>query len=306
MAVIKVSDFIAQFIASLGVRHVFLVSGGGNLPLIDSIAGRDDLDYVCNHHEQASAMAAEAYSRVSENIGVCITTFGPAATNTLTGVIGAWLDSIPVLYISGQVKRDHMIDGTLLRQLGVQEINIVDMARPVTKYAATVMDPCYIHYHLERAVHLAKSGRPGPVLLDIPLDVMGAMVEEEDMFKFVPSQHTFRFSVDRVLTLLQQSKRPVLFAGHGIRLAKARTAFDALIERLQVPVLTTMSAHDLISTDHPLSIGRPGVFGDRAGNFAIQNADLLISIGARHHLWNIGYNYKAFAANAKKVVVDID
>ena len=307
---ISVSDYIARFIASLGVKHVFLVAGGGNLPLIESISARSDLTYICTHHEQAAAMAAEAYSRVSENIGVCIVTFGPGATNTLTGVAGAWLDSIPVLYISGQVKTDHMATYGL-RQLGVQEVDIIEMVKPITKYAKVVNKATDIRYHLEAAVWYATHERPGPVFLDIPLDVLNTTIEERDLTRaFIGAPRFFFSSNDhqaaQTIQMISESKRPVIFAGHGIKMAKGRGVFEALVQRLKVPVLTTMSAHDLIPTDHPLAIGRPGVFGDRAGNFAIQNADLILSIGARHHLWDIGYNYRAFAPKAKKIVVDID
>lgn len=312
MSKITVADYVAEFLVTIGVKEVFTVSGGGILQLLDSIANNPKLKYICNHHEQASAMAAEAYGRVGENIGVCLVTFGPAATNTLTGVAGAWLDSIPVLYLSGQVKRDNMITGTRLRQLGVQEINIVEIAAPITKYAAVVQEPADIRHHLEKAVHLARGGRPGPVFLDIPSDVQASLIEPAELRAFTPEPAagtlsiSIRDKVARLLELLQCAARPVIFAGHGITLAKARAEFAWLADRLQIPVVTSMSAHDLLPTDHPLVTGRPGVFGDRAGNFAVQNADLLISIGVRHHLWNIGYNYRAFARAAQKVVVDID
>lgn len=314
MAKIKISDLIIDYVSSLGVKHVFLISGGGNIHLLDSAAKSSKLGYICNHHEQACAMSAESYGRVGGNIGVCITTLGPASTNTITGIMGAWTDSISTLYLCGQVKRDNMLTGTHLRQLGVQEINIVDIARPITKYAEVVLNPLDIKYHLQKAFFLAKTGRPGPVLLDIPSDVQALEVEENDLREFnaqeeglvalenvdLPSQ------IKTLLEWLKESKRPVIFAGHGIHLAKAEKEFLELAEKLEIPVLTSMTAHDLIPSDHALCIGRPGVFGNRAGNFAIQNADLLITIGARNHLWNIGYNYKAFAHNAKKVVVDID
>ncbi|MCF7687622.1 MAG: thiamine pyrophosphate-binding protein [Cephaloticoccus sp.] len=314
MSEIKVSDYLAKYLVQLGVKHVFVVSGGGNLNLLDSIAHNPALTYVCNHHEQAAAMAAEAYSRVSDNIGVCLVTFGPAATNTLTGVAGAWLDSIPVLYMSGQVKRDNLMTGTKLRQLGVQEINITEIVTPMTKYAALVSDPADIRFHLEKAVHAATSGRPGPVFLDIPADVQASLVDETTLRSFQPDEtgtssalaENLSAQVTEVLRMLQVARRPLIFAGHGITLAKARNDFQVLADRLQIPVVTSMSSHDLIPTDHPLVTGRPGVFGDRAGNFAVQNADVILSIGVRHHLWNIGYNYEAFAPTARKIVVDID
>lgn len=311
---IKVSDLIVDYISSLGVKHVFLLPGGANMHIVNSIANSSKLKYVCNHHEQACAMAAESYGRVGGNIGVCVTTVGPAATNTLTGIMGAWTDSIATLYICGQVKRDNMITGTHLRQLGVQEINIADIARPITKYSEVVLSAADIKYHLQKALYLAKNGRPGPVLLDIPSDIQAMEVEESELREFNAKNEGFALiddsnlpsQVSTLVTWIKQARRPVIFAGKGIHLAKAEKEFMQLAEKLQIPVLTSMSAHDLIPSDSPLFIGRPGVFGDRAGNFAIQNADLLISIGARHHLWNIGYTYTAFARGAKKVVIDID
>lgn len=315
MAKVKISDFIIDYIASIGVKHVFLIPGGGNVNLVDSVSKSSKVKYICNHHEQACAMAAESYGRVGRNIGVCITTVGPAATNTLTGVMGAWTDSIATLYICGQVKRDFMMKGTHLRQLGVQEINIADIARPITKYSEVLMEVMDVKYHLQKAVFLAKTGRPGPVLLDIPSDIQAMVVEEADLREFdaekeglAPKDNSAQLT-SQVATLVQwikEAKRPVVFAGHGIHLAKAEKEFLELIEKLKIPVLTSMTAHDLVPSDYPLFAGRPGVFGDRAGNFAVQNSDLLISIGARHHLWNIGYTYQAFARGAKKVVVDID
>lgn len=314
MAKVKISDVIADYIASLNVKHVFLIPGGGNVGMIDSVANHPQLQYVVDHHEQACAMAAESYGRIGGNIGVCMTTVGPAATNALTGIMGAWTDSVATLYLCGQVKREIMITGTGLRQMGVQEINIVDIAEPITKYSKEVLDPRDVLYHLQKAVFMATVGRPGPVLLDIPSDVQSTELEEDELREFdpqaeglLPKEDTnLPSEVEKLVALVGNAKRPVFLAGHGIRLAKANQQFLQLVEKLQIPVLTSMSAHDLIPTDHPLFVGRPGVFGDRAGNFAVQNADLLISVGARHHLWNIGYNYQAFARNATKVVVDID
>ncbi len=315
MAKIKVSDYIAKFIADAGVSHVFMISGGGNMHLIDSIGKEKKLTYVCNHHEQSCAMAAEAYSRVTDNLGVCIVTTGPGATNALTGVIGAWLDSIPVLYISGQVKRVDLGQLQGLRAMGVQEVDVVDMVKPVVKYVKLVLEPQEIKYHLSKAIFMAKSGRPGPAWLDIPLDVQGAFVEEEllpefnsnkEQLSLKPSISGLEQLVAKSIELLKSAKRPVIIAGHGIRLSKARQEFRKLVELLKIPVLTSMSAHDLIPSDSPFFVGRHGGFGDRAGNFAVQNADLILSIGARNHLWNIGYQYELFARKAKKIVVDID
>ena len=309
---IKISDYIASYIASMGVKHVFLLSGGGNVQLIDSITKNPDIEYVCNHHEQAAAIAAEGYSRVTQNLGVCMVTVGPGVTNTITGIAGAWLDSIPTIYIAGQVKRDNMIADSGLRQLGVQEIETIGLVKTITKYAAQVLDPNDIKYHLEKAIYLATSGRPGPVFLEIPADVQSSEVDIDSLRGYDPepinviSSTDLSKKTDQLISMIKSAKRPLLFVGHGIRMAKGQNELLQVVDRLGIPVVTSMSSHDLIPTEHNLVIGRPGVFGDRAGNFAVQNCDLLISVGVRHHLWNIGYNYKSFAAQAKKVVVDID
>ena len=315
MEKIKVSDLIADFIASLETKHVFMISGGGNMHLIDSVGRNPHLTYVCNHHEQACAIAAEGYARATENIGVCLVTTGPGATNTLTGLIGCWLDSIPTLFISGQVKRKDLGQLEGLRSLGVQEVNILDMVKPVSKYAVLVMEPEKIKYNLEKAVFIAKSGRPGPVWLDIPLDVQSSIVNVKDLEEFDPVKEgleakpphsELKEQVAKTIEILANSKRPILIGGSGIKLAGARKEFEELMKLLQVPVLTAFLARDLSVSSDPLFVGRHGGFGDRAGNFAVQNADVVLTIGARNHLFNIGYQYEWFAREAKKIVVDID
>src|SRR5260221_4114924 len=238
---IKVSDFIFDFLYKKDVKDAFILSGGGNIHLVDSI-GRSKINYVCNYHEQACATAAEAYARITGNIGVCIVTTGPGGTNAITGVLGSWLDSIPMLIISGQVKRELIGSGTKLgvRQLGVQEINIVDIVKPMTKYAVTVINPEDIQFELEKAFYIATTGRPGPVWLDIPIDVQGAMVEEKKLTSFDLSKHTDKNSgkkqltelVKKTLARLSSSERPVLYAGHGIRLAGAEKEFLELVDLL--------------------------------------------------------------------------
>jgi len=312
---IKVSDYIAKFIANQKVKDVFLISGGANVALVDSIAKNKKLSYVCNHHEQASSIAAEGYSRVNENLAVCIVTTGPAGTNTLTGIMGAWTDSIPVLFIAGQVKCNDLMSGKL-RQFGVQEVDMAKLAKPITKYSVKVLKPENISYHLEKAVFLAKSGRSGPVLLEIPSDVQATVIDTIDLKTFDHIKEKLQIkpeitnkidkNLERLMKLLESSSRPLIMAGRGINLAKGREEIIKLIEKLQVPVVTSMNGHDLIPTKHPLYAGRHGVFGNRHGNFAVQGTDLLITIGSRNHLWNIGYNWEMFAPNAKKVVVDID
>lgn len=310
----KLSDYLTSFLSQNGVKDIFMITGGGAMHLNDSIGNSKELNYYCNHHEQASAMAAEAYARL-KGLGVCNITTGPGGTNTITGLIGAWLDSIPVLFISGQVKRETMIPPKSgLRQLGIQELNIIDVVKPITKYAVVVDDEKDIKYHLEKAIYLATTGRPGPVWLDIPLDVQVAKINPKILrgFSLTKKEKTFfdktfvRKQIGKIRSLLQKAKRPVFLVGGGVRLANAKDEFLELAEKLNIPVLTGMSSHDLIPTSHPLFFGRPGAFGERVGNFVLQNSDLLISIGSRLHLWIISYDYKNLAREAKKVIVDID
>ncbi|MBI3985234.1 MAG: thiamine pyrophosphate-binding protein [Candidatus Levybacteria bacterium] len=312
---IKISDYIVRFVENLGVKHIFLISGGGNIHLIDSIGKSRKIKYVCNYHEQACATAAEAYARISGNIGVCVVTTGPGGTNAITGMLGAWLDSIPMLVISGQVKRELLGASKGVRQLGDQEINIVDIVKPITKYAVTVMDPSEIRYHLEKAVYLAKTGRPGPVWIDIPLDVQGSFINLKELKQFNPNEIGFSHEtekkllekqVSKVLENLRNSKRPVLYAGNGIRLAQAAKEFLKLVDLLKIPVLTSYAGYDLIPSSHRYFFGRGHAFGQRAANFVLQNSDFFLSIGARLDIRTIGFTYKAFARKAYKVMVDID
>lgn len=314
----KLSDYVMAFVASLGVRHVFLVPGGGAMHLNDSLSRRDDLEFVCTLHEQASAIAAENYSKATNHLGVALVTTGPGATNAITGLVGAWLDSTPCIFISGQVKRaDRMYhaDGTPLgvRQVGVQEVDIVPMVQSVTKYAVTITDPQTIRYHLEKAAYLATSGRPGPVWIDIPLDVQASAVDVDQLEGFTPPEAPATPSaldVDRWVTdtvrALNTSTRPMLLAGNGIRLARAEAEFRELVEVLGIPLETTWLAIDLIGDDHPLFVGRPGSIAPRGANFAVQNCDFLLAIGARLDRVITGFNPEHFAGHATKVVVDID
>jgi len=312
--VIKISDYLARRVAELGVTHVFMVTGGGAMHLDDSFGSRDDLTLVFNHHEQACAIGVEGYARVRGDLGVAVVTTGPGGTNTLTGVLGQWHDSVPALYISGQVRYDTTVasTGLPLRQLGDQEADIVTIVSSITKYAVMVTDPVTIRYHFEKAVHLARSGRPGPVWLDIPINIQGALVDEDALEGFVPEDApTFDAGrmaeqVGEVVERLRIAERPVLLAGSGIRTAGAHAAFIALADRLGIPVVTAWNAHDVLWEDHPLNAGRPSTVGDRAGNYAVQNSDLLITIGCRLNIRQIGYEFSAFAREAYKVVVDID
>ena len=311
----KLSDWVFRFVADLGVKHVFEVTGGGAMHLNDSLGQCKEIEYICTLHEQAAAMAAESYAKIVNDIGVCLVTTGPGGTNALTGVAGAWLDSTPMLVISGQVKRADLKGSTGVRQMGVQEVDVVAMATPITKYAVTVLDPNDIRFHMERAVHLARTGRPGPVWVDIPLDVQGAMIDESALRPFTPASltpsevlppHELAAAVSRTITLLNAAERPVLFIGNGVRLANARAEMRTLVERLGIPVLTTWPAHDMVPDDHPLMIGRPGPVAPRGANFALQNSDFLLSLGARLDLVVTGYAPQNFARAAQKVMVDID
>ncbi|HEX8979005.1 MAG TPA: thiamine pyrophosphate-binding protein [Parasulfuritortus sp.] len=307
----RVADFIADFVAGLGVKHVFLLPGGGAMYLVDAVGKCEGLQAVACLHEQAAAISAEAYARINENIGVAMVTTGPGATNAVTAVAGAWIESVPMMVISGQVKRADMLRDSPLRQGGVQEVDIVRIVKSITKYAVTVERPEDIRIELERAAHLARSGRAGPVWIDVPLDVQGAPIDPETLPAWqddAPSLDAMDFSaeIERLQAMLGEAKRPVLLAGHGIRLAGGARLFRELAEGLEIPVVTTWNALDLLPYDHPLLVGRPGVVALRAPNFAVQNCDLLISIGSRLDNIITAYNPRGFARAARKVVVDVD
>jgi acetolactate synthase I/II/III large subunit len=312
---IKVSDYIAQTLAQHGISDVFLVTGGGAMHLNDAIGKCPDLNYICCHHEQACAMAAESYYRLTNRLAVVNVTTGPGGTNTITGVFGAWTDSLGMVVISGQVKRETLISSTdlSLRQLGDQEIDIIKMVESITKYAVMVTEPESIRYHLERAIYLARSGRPGPVWLDIPIDVQGAKIDPDKLVGYdlskdevhTDSSNLVQVSQD-ILDRLKQAERPVILAGSGVRLGKSTDLFLQLVESWGVPVVTSFNAHDLIWNEHPCYIGRQGTIGDRAGNFAVQNADFLLVLGCRLNIRQISYGWQHFARAAYKVIVDID
>jgi acetolactate synthase I/II/III large subunit len=318
----RISDYIAGQLADWGVRHIFLVTGGGAMHLNDSIGHEPRLQYVCNHHEQASAMAAEAYARITGQPGVVNVTTGPGGINALNGVFGAWTDSVPMLIVSGQVKRETCMRSrgiTGLRQLGDQEADIVAMVQGITKYAVLIDDPLTIRYHLERAWHLAQSGRPGPCWLDIPVDVQAAAIDPASLRGYDPAaddhlqdniavtEDPSRLQSDcqKVLDRIRNAKHPVILAGTGVRAAHAVAEFDELFHRLGVPV-TTAWTHDLIASDDPLFCGRQGTIGDRAGNFTVQNADVLLILGSRLNIRQTSYNWQSFAPRAFRIQVDID
>lgn len=314
---IKVSDFIFRHLVEKhGIHHCFLVTGGGAMHLNDSIGHTEGLTYICNHHEQASAIAAEGYYRTCGQLCVTNVTTGPGGTNAVTGVLGQWLDSIPGLYISGQIKTSTM-KGTYpylpLRQLGDQEADIVSIVRPITKYAVTVTDPYDIKYEIDKAIAIALDGRPGPVWVDVPLDVQGAMIDEMRLREFDqaelvdPVKHELvDRQIDQLIERIGVAKSPVIYVGNGVRLAKREKRFIALAERLGIPVVTAISGSDIIWHDHPLCYGKPGICGDRIGNIMVQNSDLLIILGTRLSIRQVSYAYDLLAPKAYKVMVDID
>lgn len=316
MARVKVSDWIVRRLAREGVTHVFVVTGGGAMHLNDSLGRAENIQYVCNHHEQASAIAAEGYARVTNKLGVAMVTSGPGGTNAMTGVLGCWFDSIPALYLSGQVRWATTIQSTdvPLRQLGDQEADIVAMVRPITKYAVMLKDPLSTRYHVDRAIWLATHGRPGPVWVDVPLDVQSAVVEEDDMAAYdpkedertLPDPSILREAVADVLQRVRAAKRPLLLVGGGVRLAGAIEVMHQVADRLGIPVQTAIGANDQLHSDHPLWFGRPGVTADRASNFILQNCDLLLSVGSRLWTRQTGYSFDAFARGAWKIAVDVD
>lgn len=313
---IRVADYVFRRLVEVGIDQAFMLTGGGSMHLNDAVGRCHGLKWVCCHHEQACAIAAESYARVTGKPAIVNVTTGPGGINALNGVFGAWTDSIPMIVISGQVKRETCMgfyDLPGLRQLGDQEADIISMVKGITKYSVLVLDPETIRYHVDRAIHLATTGRPGPVWLDIPVDVQGARIDPDSLKPYDKtedpaawSQSEVRAQVAECLKRLQSAKRPVILASTGIRVAGGMDVFERLIEKLGIPVVTAWSAHDLIASDNPVFCGRPGGLGDRPGNFVVQNADLLLSIGCRLNIRQISYNYKEFAREAFKIQVDVD
>ena len=310
-----VAQYVADTLAERGATHVFMVTGGGAMFLNDAFGHQAGLTPVFCHHEQACAMAAEAFARISGRAAVLNVTTGPGGLNALNGVFGAWTDSVPMIVVSGQVKRETALAATPvpgLRQLGDQELDIVPMVRPITKYAAAVLDPAQIRYQLGKALFLAASGRPGPCWLDIPVDVQSARIEPAALRAYDPAEDPPAWKntgLERdcafVLERIASAKRPVIMAGSGVRAGEALGEFEAVIRRLGVPVVTAWT-HDLIATDDPLYCGRPGTIGTRAGNFTVQNADLLLVLGSRLNIRQVSYNWQSFARHAFVIQVDVD
>ena len=316
----RLADYAADFLAAHGVSDVFSVVGGGAMHLNDALGHHPALHVTYNHHEQACAIAAEAYARLENRIAaVCVTT-GPGGTNALTGVVCGWLDSIPMMILSGQVRYDttaryaeRFTDGLPLRAMGDQEYDITRAVQHMTKYAVMIEDPTTIRYHLERAWHLATTGRPGPVWLDIPVNFQGGYIETDELPGYDPAEDDAQLpppvsedTVREILKKIRCAKRPVFHAGYGIRLSGGYAAFRRVLEKLNIPVVTYWNAVDLIEDEHPLYVGRAGNMGDRPGNWAIQNADLILAVGTRISIRQVGYNWKTWARCAEVIMVDID
>ena len=320
----KVSDYVIQFLADLGIRHIFYVSGGGAMHLNDSLGQNEQLEGICMLHEQGAAIAAEAYARISENYGACLVTSGPGGTNAVTGVAGAYYDSTPVIYISGQVKREDLVGNQGIRQFGIQETDILSIVRSVTKYAVQIQKPEDICFEMEKAAAIAKEGRPGPVWVDIPLDIQASQIELDSPGSCLESNslHTGKVNrsaaaessnqrelnekISQVMDLLHESERPLLLLGNGIRLSGAVCQAREFYEAFGAPVMTSWNGVDLIEDAHPLFYGRPGSVGHRHANFIQQNADLVLTIGSRLNLLSTGYNYENFLDKAVHIMVDID
>lgn len=317
---VRLADYIANFLADHGVTDVFSVVGGGAMHLNDAFGHNDRLHVTYNHHEQACAMAAEAYARIDNRIAaVCVTT-GPGGTNAITGVVCGWLDSIPMFIVSGQVRYDttaryaeQFTDGLPLRAVGDQEYDITKSVAPMTKYAVMVEDPKKIRYILEKAWHLATTGRPGPVWVDVPVNFQGSYIETDELEGYDPAEDDAKLppavtdeQIQNVLSMIKAAKRPVFHAGYGIRLSGAYEVFRRVAKKLNIPIVTYWNAVDLVENDSPLYCGRAGNMGDRAGNFAIQNADLILAVGTRISIRQVGYNWKTWARAAKVIMVDVD
>ena len=313
---VKVAEYISQFFVDHGIHDCFMVTGGGAMHLDDALGHQEGLHCVFNHHEQACSIAAEAYARISGDIAAVCVTSGPGGTNAITGVMGGWLDSIPMFVVSGQVKRETTIwscPELNLRQLGDQEFDIINSVSNMTKYAVMLTNPVDVAYHMEKALYFATHGRKGPVWIDVPLDVQGARIETNKLRHFNPEEEgnwqlpQISSNVAReILAKIHDAKAPLILAGTGVRLGDAEEELLKLVGKLGIPVVTAWNANDTISFDNPLFAGMPGTVGTRPGNFAVQNCDLLLSLGCRLNIRMIGYNHFDFARNAYKIIVDID
>lgn len=304
----RVADIIKDILVKNNIKDCFTLTGGGAMHLNDAFGNADDLKCTYFLHEQGAAIAAEAYARVNGQLPVVCVTTGPGGTNALTGVLCAWLDNIPMLVISGQVKTSAMIESTglKLRQFGEQEYNIVDSVKEMTKFAVTIKEVDKVKYYLQKAIYLANSGRRGPCWLDIPLDIQGVQADEEDMKEFIPNEPVREFDKDKVLQLLQAAKRPVILAGSAIRTSDSYEGFLAMCQRVPFPVIAAKSVADIMTEHEEQYFGNFGINGGRAGNFIVQNADCILALGCRLSFGQIGFNYKTFSPDSKKIVVDVD
>ena len=308
---IRLADYIVKFLEKKKIDTIFTVSGGGSIFLCDALYKSKKIKYISHHHEQAASFAAESYARAKNNIGCCFVTTGPGGTNTVTGVSSAWIDSVPVIFISGQVFLNQTIQNTKKRQIGVQEINIIDIVKPITKFSKLITDPNTINFYLEKAFHIAASGRPGPVFLDIPADIQNAMIDENIIIKnkYKPLKENFDIDtkLNSIIKKLKVSKRPLIHLGHGVKLSGAKKIIKSFFDKLKIPFVVTWNADDIISSNHKMYFGRPGAFGERGSNFIVQNCDFYLSIGTRLPFMVTGYNAKRFAIKSKfKAMVDID
>jgi acetolactate synthase I/II/III large subunit len=308
----KLSDFVISFVANQGVRNMFILPGGASMHLVDSVGRNKDINYVACLHEQTCGFAAESYAEYTNHLGVAMVTAGPGGTNAITGVAAAWIESSSCLFISGQAKRADMIGTKGVRTMGHQELDIVSVVKPITKYAVTINDPKSIKYHLEKAVFLATHGRRGPVWIDIPLDIQSSEIDEKELVSFYQATNencesqSIANDVSKTIELIKKSKRPVLLVGNGIHSGNANILLKKLLEKLKIPVLLSWKAADILPENHPLYFGRPGAIGQRGANFIQQNSDCIIVVGTRLDLPTLAFDHKNFARAAKKIMVDID
>ena len=306
----RVADIVASFLVAQGIKDVFTLTGGGAMFLNDGIASNDNINAICNHHEQACAMGAVAYAKYKNGLATAMLTTGCGATNAITGLLDAWQDNTPVIFISGQIKRKETSRNskTNLRQFGVQEADIISIVESLTKYSVMVNEPDEILYHLERAAHLAMTGRPGPVWIDIPLDVQGFFIEIDELKHFTPEIEATQEikGMDRLVKMYEKAERPIILAGNGVRLSGSVDKLREFSSKNNIPCVVSYLAVDYFEQDSPNYVGRLGIKGDRAGNFAIQNSDLIISLGSRLSVCLTGFEYELFARNSKLIVVDID
>ena len=310
----KVSDYIASFLVKQNIHHVFQVIGGASVHMVDSLSKRKDIEYICTQHEQAAAMAAESYARLTKNMGAAMATSGPGMTNLITGIGCAYFDSIPTICITGQVNTFESKGNKKVRQIGFQETDIAEIVKSITKFSVRVDDVADIRYYLEKAVATAKSGRPGPVLVDIPMNIQRENIDPQKLRKFnvkelnldIDNAKTVKIKISEAVKLLEHAKRPVVIAGGAVRFADQTKEFEELVNMLGFPVVSTWSGIDVLPHDHPLYRGQIGVYGARGANFTVQNSDCILSVGSRLDTRITGGKPETFAREAKKIVIDID